>query len=149
MRKVYAGTCFVGYLPHSDDFLSQPIEEFELNDDEKDKKKVTTDLKLLTGGKGTGSGSADWLSPLPETSVFLCKDVMQDNFVLLRLEVAHKYERAIFLYENLMDKPFGIVDPVRFCRRFTHVETLHEPTNQEKEQDGQSDRTEPDSGATP
>lgn len=149
MRKVYLGEQFFGLLPASWDYLGQRIDLFEFNVEEKDVKKVTTDLKLLTGGKGTGSGSADWLSPLPETSVFLCKDVMQDNFVLLRLEVAHKYERAIFLYENLMDKPFGIVDPVRFCRRFTHVETLHEPTNQEKEQDGQSDRTEPDSGATP
>lgn len=106
------------------------------------KEKALNKYDIITGGK-TPPGSLDWLSPLPVGSVFLVESILDvNNFTALRLEVDYKYEQAVSLHDNLNDRPFAIVNPLRFCKLFRKVELLYTP--EEEQENGNSDRIEHD-----
>lgn len=87
----------------------------------KTKEDRLNNFQVIPGGKG--GGSKDWLSAMPVNTVFITEDTAdQSNFIQLRLRVAFKYDTSVLLYENMTEKPFGIVNPVRFCNRFRMVQ---------------------------
>lgn len=86
-----------------------------------DKETRLSNFQVIEGGKD--GGSLDWLSSLPVGTVFLCEDIHNtQNFVQQRLRVAFKYEKSVFLYENITEKPFSPVNPARFCKQFRLVQ---------------------------
>lgn len=98
--------------------LRDPVDIF--NHFQKESKLQQFEPRIISGGKG---GDKDWLSPLPVNTVFLIRDIHNAaNFVMLRLRVAYKYEKAVLLYENMSEKPFAVVDPTRFCGQYQLVE---------------------------
>ena len=79
--------------------------------------------KLITGGKGTGE---DWLSPLPEGSVFFTQDGAKAG--LMEWRINRKYKRAVMLLLHIPDgttleQP---VDPISFCRDHKLYELVRE-----------------------
>lgn len=100
--------------------LRDPVDIFNHFETKEDK---LNNFQVIPGGKD--GGSADWLSPLPLNAVFIVEDIAdQGNFIQLRLRVAYKYEKSVMLFENMAEKPFGIVNPGRFCKRFRMVELM-------------------------
>lgn len=98
------------------------------------------DLKLITGGAGTGSGN--WLLDLEEgTQFYVCDKLERANFYLLRLQMLRKEQELVALWafptdvEDLEGKPFGVVHPGRFINRFDLVKIIAVPSK-EQEQEG-------------
>ena len=103
--------------------MTQKPEETE---EEEDRHNVT-ELKLITGGKGTYD-ETNWLGSLKKGTIFTTKTKRDHrNFMVLQLQIHNKTDKTTILYENLMDKLFGRVENVRFCNEFDLVEILWEP----------------------
>lgn len=94
-------------------------------------------LEILTGGKGPPGN--DWLSPLPEGTVFLTRpsDPRFDKPWMEEYHISTRTEQGmVCLHSNLNQEAYIWVDPVRFCRVMELIEVLQHGTGDWPDRDG-------------
>lgn len=83
-------------------------------------------LRLVSGGKGPPDNLGEnWLINLQKNCVFACKENGKEvDLELLRL--VFKHNKTCIVADALNSAPARAVDPVAFCKRYKHFETIEE-----------------------
>ena len=93
-------------------------------------------LKLLQGGKGGPGGgeNKDWLSGLPEGTIFVAEEKGTVNFICPQFQIDYIFFKAIRLL-SFIDNSYFWTTGERFSRRFTLVEVLATKNNNEEKEE--------------
>jgi len=93
--------------------------------EEEEEKKVVPFLRVVPGGK-TPIGS-NWLSSLPQGTVFLCRPIVHHGKPFLEeYHVVFQSTHATRLHTNINAESNFWVDPISFCGIMELVEILIE-----------------------
>lgn len=94
--------------------------------EEEAKMAVKPMLRLVSGGKGPPEVTGEnWLINLQKNCVFSCKENGKEvDLELLRL--VYKHGKTCIVADALNSAPARAVDPVAFCKRYRHFETIEE-----------------------
>jgi hypothetical protein len=80
-------------------------------------------LRTIIGGKGPPG--SDWLSPLPDGTIFLARPIKHQGMPFLDMyRIANRSKRGILLDTILAKETSFWVDPIVFCRTIELFEIL-------------------------
>lgn len=130
---------------------NKPQKLVEIEDNIIDTERNNVVHLIQTGGDGPSNyHPKDWLSPLPNGTIFLFSDLRSPSEPNLgQGKVLYRTEKAIYLGFVVNGQPVqGPVDPVRFCTKYSLYENLGAITEGEENAERDWDEGD-DQGSTP
>lgn len=101
----------------------------ELVVDNTEEKKTLWNPDALPGGKDP---TEDWLSKLPEGTIFACKPRQDTSPMCLEYEILFKYEKCVRLFTTNMNPNQIIVTSKKFSSMFDLIEVLTQVQKEEE-----------------
>lgn len=112
----------------SDEITSNVVKIFNEDETNFRERKAMNKLEVITGGLPP---DANWLSALPEKTVFFVREKKVGTniprYMLAQYILVKKFERCVILLSNLNGEQYGAVDPIRFCNDFDLFEIVYDP----------------------